>query len=81
METPDLRRDPLLESVKPYRASSRKIDAMRFNVNVNLDSVQDLMILTKALKEAATLQAIVKLEKQLKELKAEKKFHIVVGGK
>ena len=46
---------------------------MRFNVNVNLDSVEDLMTLTKALKEAATLQAIVKLENQIKALKAEKK--------
>ena len=45
---------------------------MRFNLNVNLDSVEDLVKVTNALKEAATLQAQLRLEESIKELKAEK---------
>ena len=45
---------------------------MRFNLNVNLDSVEDLVKVTNALKEAATLQAQLRLQESIKELKAEK---------
>ncbi len=45
---------------------------MRFNLNVNLDSVADLVKVTNALKEAATLQAQLRLQESITELKAEK---------
>ncbi len=45
---------------------------MRFNLNVNLDSVEDLVKVTNALKEAATLQAQLRLQESIKELKTEK---------
>lgn len=45
---------------------------MRFNLNVNLDSVEDLVKVTNALKEAATLQAQLRLQESITELKAEK---------
>jgi hypothetical protein len=45
---------------------------MRFNLNVNLDSVEDLVKVTNALKEAATLQAQLRLQESIKELKSEK---------
>ncbi len=57
-----------------YRASSRKVDAMslRMNLNFNIESVSDLERVTEALKQATTLQAKIKLENQIRELKAEK---------
>ena len=45
---------------------------MRFNLNVNLDSIEDLLKVANALKEAATLQAQLRLLESIKELKAEK---------
>lgn len=45
---------------------------MRFNLNVNLESIEDLLKVANALKEAATLQAQLRLQESIKELKAEK---------
>ncbi len=45
---------------------------MRFNLNVNLDSIKDLLKVAHALEEAATLQAQLRLLENIKELKAEK---------
>jgi predicted transcriptional regulator len=45
---------------------------MRFNLNINLESVEDLIKVTNAFKEAATLQAQLRLQESIKELKAEK---------